>query len=135
MAVAFLARQSNWGPPISGRFDTDFHYIWAAADKALEPSTLNLLADVDQYWHPKIWSDRLTFDPVSDIDGHRLYFLSSPGHFSEFALRLTAASGARYYDNNGGFGLNYRIAPRSGRTIEVRNNVDWMLGVPDGGRR
>jgi hypothetical protein len=36
-AVSVMSILCNWGSPISGRFDTDFLDIWAAADEALSP--------------------------------------------------------------------------------------------------
>jgi hypothetical protein len=113
--VALVALDYNWGAPVSGRFDQDFYQIWAAARIDLRPKSLKLLANYDQLWSAQSWSDKLSFDSVKDCGTHRLYFLYAQGCVSEFVLRLETEDGPVFYDNNGGFGVNYRIAAHSGR--------------------
>lgn len=113
--VALVALDYNWGAPISGRFDYDFCQIWAAARLDLRPQCLKLLANYDQYGPTQSWSDKLAFELVKDCGSHRLYFLHVRSLFTEFAIKLETENGQDYYDNNGGFGRNYRIVPHSGR--------------------
>ncbi len=127
--VALVGLDYNWGPPVSGRCDQDFYQIWAAARIDLQPKSVRLLANYDQYGCPQSWSDKRTFDFVKDCGTHRLYFLSVQSPFSEFVIKLETEGGHVYYDNNGGFGVNYRIVPYSGRgtTAVAGNGAIWNL--------
>ena len=113
--ITLVALDYNWGPPVSGRFDRDFYQIWAAARLDLRPRTVKLVSNIEQYWQPQKWSDKPAFTPVEDCGDYRLYFLSAPTYFSEFVIKMETGDGQTYYDNNGGFGINYRIMPHSGR--------------------
>jgi len=127
--VALVALDYNWGAPVSGRFDRDFYQIWAAARIDLRPKCMKLLANDDQIYSPASWSDKLTFDFVKDCKTHRLYLLCGQNLFSQFAIKLETEDGQVYYDNNGGFGVNYRINPHSGRgtTAVAGDGAIWDL--------
>ncbi len=129
--VALVALDYNWGPPVSGRFDRDFLQMWAAARIDLRPRAVKLLGNYEQYrGGRRIWSDRLMFDYVKDCDTHKLYLLSDvDGLSSEFVIKLETEDGHIYYDNNGGYGVNYRIVPYQGRgtTAVAGEGAIWSL--------
>lgn len=41
--VCLVALDCNWGPPVSGHFDTDFLQVWAAAAIRLKPKRVSLV--------------------------------------------------------------------------------------------
>ena len=111
--VAMVALDYNWGPPVSGRFDTDFVQIWAAARIDLHPRQVKLL--LKYHWQPQNWSEDLAFSHICDRDTHSLYFLGIPFPIAEFVIKLETENSQFFYDNNGGYGCNYRLEPYSGR--------------------
>ena len=40
--VRLAAIDYNWGPPISGRFDSDFTQVWAVVNSAVRPANVML---------------------------------------------------------------------------------------------
>jgi hypothetical protein len=100
------------GPPISGRFDVDFLQLWAAAKTSIGPKTVRLLGN---YGPNHTWVDDLQFQHVRDCGERQLYLLDqgSAGLSTEFVIKLEAADGQVYYDNNGG--SNYKLKQYGGR--------------------
>lgn len=125
--VVLVALDYNWGPPVSGRFDTDFVQIWAAARKDLQPREVKLL--MTSYWQPQSWTEHLSFKHLGDCDTHSLYFLEVAHPVSEFVIKLETENYQVYYDNNGGYGVNYRLIPYSGRgtTAVAGEGAIWNL--------
>jgi hypothetical protein len=111
--IWLVALDYNWGPPISGRFETDFLQIWAAADTRIEPRAVKLRGNGGP---DKAWIELGTFQHVKDCGAWQLYLLDAPGSLvTEFVIELHSADGSVYYDNNGGYGVNYRLTPYRGR--------------------
>jgi hypothetical protein len=115
--VHLVAVDYNWGPPVSGRFDTDFIQIWAVVQKDVQPRSVRLLKLNRQVGQsPPDWSNQLEFERVEDCKTYQLYLFNDPrGLSTEFVIELETTDGQRYYDNNGGYGVNYRLAAYSGR--------------------
>lgn len=111
--VSLVALDYNWGPPVSGRFDTDFVQIWAAVKKELMPRAVKLL--MCSHWQPEIWRDDLCFRHICDCDEYGVYFIEITYPLTEFVIKVETHDDREFYDNNGGFGLNYRLIPYSGR--------------------
>ena len=101
--VIFIAASGNWGPPISGRFDTDFFDLWAAAaadDKG---------AVVLQGARNGVWNIQSPFQLAEKTEQFNLYKIHLPGQYDypdEFVIRFDTEEGP-FYDNNNG--QNYRI--------------------------
>jgi hypothetical protein len=125
--VVLVALDYNWGPPVSGRFDTDFVQIWAAARQDLRPRELKLL--MKPYSQPELWTEELTFKHVSNQTAHGLYFLELSFAVLEFVIKLYTEDEQVFCDNNGGFGVNYRLTPYSGRgtTAVAGEGAIWNL--------
>ena len=113
-AVSVMSILCNWGPPVPRRSDPDFLDIWAVADQALRPTSIAAYGceSVHDGSDHSQWHDIGEFVKSKDADVHGrnvgLY------HFSglpvdEFVVRLTDSRGKSYYDNNGGYGINYRL--------------------------
>jgi hypothetical protein len=110
--VLFVAIDYNWGPPVGGRFDEDFLQLWAAVKTEIGAKTVRLLGNYGLNW---TWVDDLQFQHVRDCGERQLYLLWGVGSRlpTEFVIKLEAADGQVYYDNNGG--SNYRLKQYGGR--------------------
>ncbi len=129
--VSLAALDCNWGPPVSGRFDTDFLQAWACAQTALKPKSVTLEGAKDD----SDWNIRGDFSPVQAVGDLTLYFLSmSYGFPNQFVIRMETEDGAVYCDNNGGYGVNYRLKSYGGRvTSAVAGNPGQTgAGAPHG---
>ena len=73
-ATQLVAVDYNWGPPVSGRFDSDFLQIWAAARTALGPRAVRLRGT---YGPGGSWSNALSFRYVRTAGDNQLYLLIS----------------------------------------------------------
>jgi hypothetical protein len=130
MPVQLVAIDYNWGPPVSGRFDNDFCQIWAAVRKDLKPKEVRLLGNYDRNLGPGQWSDALVFEKRRDCGELELYFLDSPlALATEFVVAMLTTDGRMFYDNNGGYGINYRLVQYMGRgtTAIVAENAIYKL--------
>jgi hypothetical protein len=144
-AVSVMSILCNWGAPVSGRFDSDFLDVWVAADESLSPRSVALYGRggwPDSASSP--WRDIGEFvkSKTADINGRAVALY----HFSglpveEFVVRLTDHRGDHHYDNNGGYGLNYRLRPYQGfQLTSVRaamqasavyqSSRNWILVFP-----
>jgi hypothetical protein len=113
-AVCLVALDCNWGPPVSGRFDTDFLQVWAAAKNSLKPKKVSLFGARDD----SDWTIEVKLSWVSKVGEMGLFFaeLHSPLEFpNEFVIQMETEDGVMFYDNNGGFGVNYRLPAYRGR--------------------
>ena len=114
--VLLLAVDYNWGPPISGRFDTDYLNVWAAVSGQPSGSLFLQGQGVDGAWDLE-----LPFQPVGQVQGEGsgtvTVFSLQAGEQSQFpqqfVLRFDFADGSSIYDNNGG--RNYALVPYQGR--------------------
>lgn len=123
--VALVALDYNWGPPVSGRFDTDFVQIWAAARTDVRPRAVKLL--LRRPWESEKW-DEMPFQLMRECEHHGLYFVDA-GLLSEFVIKLETEDGRLYFDNNGGYGVNYRLNQYGGRgtTAVAGEGAIWKL--------
>jgi hypothetical protein len=151
--VAVNSVVCNWGPPVSGRFDEDYLDIWVAADDSLKPSSVALYgrgqgsgfdpAEPNSFG----WRDVGEFVKIKSvtIDGKTVGMYQFSGTpVEEFVVRLVDHQGSHHYDNNGGYGVNYHLAPyagvqlnclRTGAEIygfigEVQKYYQWILVFP-----
>jgi hypothetical protein len=113
-AVALIAVEYNWGPPISGRFDEDFLHLYAATNGETQVGDLYLQGrgDGDQHWSINEPFQFLTtvHSPTSRF---AFYALAATVFPVEFVLRLDRYDGQQRYDNN--HGANYHVVPQHGR--------------------
>jgi hypothetical protein len=139
--VCLVALDCNWGPPVSGRFDTDFLQVWAAADTRLKPKRVCLVGARDNSG----WNIKLDLAPVSTIRVNtpvgekemELYFaaLHSQHDFpNQFVIHMEDEGGSIYYDNNGGYGVNYRLVAYQGRMTSavIGDPAKAGPGAPNG---
>ena len=129
--VLLVAIDYNWGPPVGRRFDVDFLQIWAAAKTSIGPKTVRLLGN---YGPNQTWVDDEQFQHVKDCGERQLYLLQSyprptPTYF-EFVIKLETTNGQVCYDNNGGFGVNYRLKPHVGlgTSAVAGDGAIWNFG-------
>lgn len=128
VAVALVAVDYNWGAPVSGRFDSDFLQIWAAARIDLHPRPPKLVGNYDRFGPSVNWSDKYAFERVRDCGTHALYFLNNALALgTEFVIMIEAEDGCVYYDNNGGYGVNYRLSPYGGRGTTAVNSGEAIV--------
>jgi hypothetical protein len=126
--VKFIAIDYNWGPPISGRSDTDWMHLWGVSSEDSERGTLWLQGTRWDYkWDLNIpFSFILKLIIENEVE-YFLYYLALPGDFPiEFVLRFDTVDGPTYYDNN--HGKNYKI-PNSyqGRGLSALGTVDAIF--------
>jgi hypothetical protein len=103
--IVLIAVEGNWGPPISGRYDTDFLTIWAAIH-AEDNGEVYLQGARDGEW-----SILEPFKLVEKTKKIKLYKIapSGPSEFPhEFVIRLNIGDES-FYDNNNG--ANYKLRP------------------------
>jgi hypothetical protein len=131
--VCLVALDCNWGPPVSGRFDTDFLQVWAAAAIRLKPKRVSLVGARDD----SKWNIEVDLDPVLTVGGMQLCFaaLGSQHEFpNQFVIRMESEDGSVFYDNNGGDGVNYRLVAYHGRMTSavVGDGAKTGPGAPNG---
>lgn len=127
--VLMVAVDYNWGPPISGRFDVDFLQVWAAPRSDLRPRRVSLLGN---YGPQGAWSNALALRQVRDLGTRQLYLLdSAAGLATELVIEMEAGDGTLYYDNNGGYGVNYRIARYQGRGASAIAGADAIRALAE----
>jgi hypothetical protein len=124
--LGMISISANWGPPIGGRFDEDFLVIWFAVDEELQPKEV-LLYGTDPYRPNDIaWSECKAFSKLGVVDAHNktfgLYYFSDQP-VEQFVICVNDAVGRSYYDNNGGFGMNYRIKRYGGLQLNIVRSV------------
>lgn len=144
--VSVVSILCNWGAPVSGRYDPDFLDIWVVADDSLNPSAIVLhgCSTGSEGTSGSRWLDIGEFVKIetADINGRSvgLYHYSGPP-VDEFVVRLTDHRGSHHYDNNGGYGVNYRLRRYHGFQLNcVRTSIraaanstdpaDWILVFP-----
>jgi hypothetical protein len=131
--VCLVALDSNWGAPVSGRFDTDFLQVWAAADSRLKPQQVSLSGARNNSG----WDIHADFELVSTVGDRQLYYLAFSSQYqfpSEFVIQMKAGDGTVHWDNNGGYGVNYRLVPYAGRVTSavVGSQSKTSPAAPDG---
>lgn len=126
-SVKLLALDCNWGPPISGRFDEDFLRMWVIAVGDASSGRVSLQG-AENRWRAdspnpyKEWSIDRRFEFQKYIGaevGVGLYHLETGTIPAEFVIRYEVGDGQVHYDNNGGFGRNYRLEQYGGRAASV----------------
>ncbi len=116
--VAVVAVQYNWGPPVPGRFEADFLEIWVAA-AGERPGEVALHGAREGRWG--IEKELAFRSTVMGEEGPlSLYCLTDGIDMpDEFAIELLDREGGRHWDNNGGYGCNYRLTPYRGHGASV----------------
>ena len=148
--VSVVSIVSFSGPPISGRYDEgDYLDVWAAVDESFNARSVVLYGcgTLSEDPNRPNWRDIGEFSKCKTVKiGGRfvgLYRFSGPP-VDEFVVRLTDHHGEQHYDNNGGFGVNYRLRRYQGlqltcvRTTNVQvtygdgqsNCTNWILVFP-----
>ncbi len=139
------------GAPISGRYDEgDYLDVWAAVDESVNARSVVLYGcgTLSEDPNRPNWRDIGEFARCKTVEiGGRsvgLYrFSGAP--VDEFVVRLTDQLGEEHYDNNGGFGVNYRLRRYQGlqltcvRTTSVlvtyggseTKRSNWILVFPN----
>jgi len=127
--IRFIAIDYNWGPPVSGRHDKDFLQIWAIARTASQPKQVSLLG---AYMGEKNWNVLIKFEHVKKVDeDYDLYVLRLDHRLPlEFVLKLECKDGSVHYDNNGGYGINYKLFPFQGRYTSAHAGSDHIQIYP-----
>jgi len=127
--VQLVALDANWGPPVSGRTDTDFLQVWAAAATSRKPKRVSLSgARVTGEWNIQV-----DLEPVATVGDVQLFFAAlGPSQYefpSQFVIQMESEDGSVYCDNNGGYGVNYRLDPYRGRMTSavVGDGAIWLL--------
>jgi hypothetical protein len=108
--VLLVCADGLWGPPISGRFDSDSFDIWAVT-RAKDFGSVYL-----QGCHYDQWNIDKQFEQkkIGSYTLHHLEVLGQDYYPKDFVLRFDMAHES-FYDNNGGYGANYHITPYSGK--------------------
>jgi hypothetical protein len=138
--VAVVSIVCNYGAPIPRRTDDDFLDVWAAVDESLNPRSIALYGCGTINEDPAVanWRDIGEFSKskTADINGRSmgLYHFSGPP-VAEFVVRLTDHRGDYHYDNNGGYGVNYRLRRWYGFQVNcvraaMQDHRDWILIFP-----
>jgi len=127
--VRFVCIDYNWGPPISGRYDKDFLQLWVAVKSDVDPETVSLEGCFNG---DKSWNAYDEFNFVKNVDDHKLYFLQTESDRLpvEFVIKLECTDGSVHYDNNGGYGRNYRLSPYQGRFTSAHAGEDHIHIFP-----
>jgi len=115
----------NWGPPVSGRCDIDFLQIWVAVKSDVDAATVSL---VGQFNGEKFWNAYFEFNFVKNThNNYKLYLLQAEGRLPvEFVIKLECTDGSTHYDNNGGYGINYKLSPYQGRFTSAHAGEDHI---------
>jgi len=123
--VRFLAIDYNWGPPVSGRHDKDFLQLWVIARTAAQPKQVLLIG---AYLGEKNWTAEHAFEFVKKVDkDYDLYLLKLEHRLPlEFVIKLESQDGSVDYDNNGGFGVNYKLMTFQGRWTSAHAGKDHI---------
>jgi hypothetical protein len=138
--VRFIAIDYNWGPPRSGRFDTDWMHLWAVTNTARGRGILYLQGKGtgrENEWYinaPFTFIVNITNIPYQ-LHGveYSLYHLELRSQYDfpvEFVLRFDADDGSTYYDNNNC--QNYKILnPWNGRGLSAIGTDKAIFYVGD----
>ncbi|MDR0567789.1 MAG: CBM21 domain-containing protein [Spirochaetaceae bacterium] len=105
LRVRLLAADGNWGPPNSGRVDTDFFNIWAMTFKEAGAEVMLQAARFGN------WNIYKHFELTDVTENLHIYRLRLNGQFEypdEFVIRLNIENES-FYDNNEG--RNFRVKP------------------------
>jgi len=122
--LRFICIDYNWGPPVSGRADKDFLQLWVAVKGDVQVKTVSLSG---QFNCEKTWNAHQEFSFVKNVDDYKLYLLQAEGRLPiEFILKLACKDGSVHYDNNGGYGLNYKLSPFIGRFTSAHAGEDHI---------
>jgi hypothetical protein len=111
------------GPPVSGRYDEgDYLDVWAAVDESLHAKSVVLYGCGTLSEDPNCpdWRDinELARCKTLQIRGRSVsVYRFSGAPVDEFVVRLTDSRGQTHYDNNGGFGVNYRLRRYQGLQV------------------
>jgi hypothetical protein len=129
--VRFIALDYNWGPPMGHRCDVDFLQLWVIATNKSKPKEVSLIG---VYQNMKNWDVKLKLDFVSRVDAdYDLYFLNLETSRLpvEFVIKLECQDGSVHYDNNGGYGVNYKLLPYQGRYTSAHAGDDHIQIYPN----
>jgi len=84
------------------------------------------------YWVKKNWNVKLSFEFVQTVDkDYDLYLLRTEKLPVEFVIKLKSKDGSVYYDNNGGYGLNYKLVPFQGRWTSAHAGIGHLQIYPN----
>lgn len=114
--VQLLGLDCNWGPPVSGRFDTDYLNVWAGVSGQTSGNLFLQGQGVGGSWDLE-----LPFQVVGPVQGEgsavvTVYSLAVGSQYQfpqQFVLRFDMTGGGSLYDNNGW--RNYALVPYQGR--------------------
>eukprot|EP01124_Arcella_intermedia_P010581 TRINITY_DN170_c0_g1_i2.p1 TRINITY_DN170_c0_g1~~TRINITY_DN170_c0_g1_i2.p1 ORF type:complete len:416 (-),score=78.37 TRINITY_DN170_c0_g1_i2:63-1277(-) len=123
--IRFIAIDYHWGPPISGRFDTDFMQIWVAVASQTQPKSVQVHGRAHG---ESEWTVDLPLSFVKALSpAYDLYYLRTEwGLPVEFVLKLVSQDGSVHYDNNGGYGQNYLLNRCGGRYTSAHVGHDHI---------
>jgi hypothetical protein len=115
--VQLLGVDYNWGPPVSGRFDTDYLTVLAGVSGGLAGTLYLQGQGVDGSWDLELPFEEAGMVRGSGQNVEVMAYTLSVGQQSQFpqqfVLRYDVAGGPSLYDNNGG--RNYALVPYGGR--------------------
>lgn len=130
--VRFVAIDYNWGPPIGHRTDTDFIQLWVVTTNKSKPKEVSLIG---VYQNMKNWDvkHQLSFVTRIEDSDYDLYFLNLETSRLpiEFVIKLECQDGSVHYDNNGGYGVNYKLLPYQGRYTSAHAGTDHIQIYPN----
>jgi hypothetical protein len=109
--VILIAVDGNWGPPVSGRFDTDFLNIWAVV---MEKGNLVLQGARDGAWNIELPFESM--EKVGELKLYKLHLSGQSGFPNEFVVRFDTGTES-FYDNNQG--RNYQIPAYGGYFVSA----------------
>ncbi len=135
--VSVMSIVCNWGPPISGRFDSDYLDVWIAADESLQPKSIVLHGCESASWEGDRcapWRDvgECIRSKSVDLHGRAVGIYRFSGQpIDQFVVRLTDGQGNQHYDNNGGYGINYRLHRYRGLQLNCVRTSNQVPFRPD----
>jgi hypothetical protein len=130
--VKLVSIDFNWGPPISGRFDTDRMNLWAKVKNTEKGKLYMQGKNLHGNWDIHIPLQKIGSYKENDSENKfTLYNLSlndSSKFPVEFVLRYETESGNKYYDNNNG--RNYVLTPyqQYGSSVICADSILFDLG-------
>lgn len=129
--VCQIAMECNWGAPVSGRFDTDYLLLWAAA-KCEKDAKVYIYG---RHTGTSAWNIKTELLPGDElINGYRLFKaeIHSQFEFPEEYVILMEKDSQSYYDNNNQ--KNYYITPYAGCTSSFITGGDKIYVFNDNTR-
>jgi len=114
--VFLVAATVFWGSPIEYRQDS--FTIWSAVPRDDNPDTVHLHYTCSYDGGP--WTTSKPFTLIKTVNEFFLFKLEFSGRLPvEFVLVMETKEGSKFYDNNGGYGVNYKLHPHKGLATNV----------------